>query len=144
MELSEDSDPSRPSKWPISKLGKAVYNPKALGLIRQQGGNELQFEAVYLNAPVPQEDPKLRELAEHYHKQCDAYDDHVCTRWLEVDGQFAKVPADDRQSRLMNEHAREARDVCIKIGRARGFSRQQVLQAIRDHSRRSRWHRPKS
>ncbi|SRR5260221_3522369 len=77
------------------------------------------------------EDKALRELAEQYHEQCEAYDRTVCTGISPRTGDA--MPLTHNEMRLINRHALEMRDTIIKEGRRLGFSREQVEQAIQEY-----------
>lgn len=72
---------------------------------------------------------KLRELAESYHVNCNAYDKRVCSGISPRTGEA--MPMDADEMRLINRHARKIREWMIEQGRLLGFTSRQVEEAVR-------------
>lgn len=80
---------------------------------------------------LSEEDKHLRELAERYHADCDAYDNRVCTGISPRTGEA--IPVTPYELGLVGKHARTVRESLIREGESMGLTAKQVEQAIRNY-----------
>jgi hypothetical protein len=73
------------------------------------------------------EEIKLRELAEEYHRTCEAYDRTVCNGEIK-DGRI--MPADGYEMAAINRHAIAVRNGLFEKVAPMGFDRRQWNAAI--------------
>lgn len=89
-----------------------------------------EFVSEYLGRlwePTPEE-KRLRELAECYHEETEAYDQGVCAGRTK-DG--VAMPVTSHQSSLIHRHARKVHERLFAEAQSLGFDRRQWHQALR-------------
>lgn len=86
-----------------------------------------RFELIYQCEPE-RRPLELDELAEEYHRRCEAYDRVVCTGPIR---EGAIMPATSRERVLISRHARELRAELLARAARMGYSAVQFGEAIR-------------
>lgn len=80
-----------------------------------------------------EEHKQLREIAESYHKRCDVYDQSMCSGRSPRTGE--PMPVGPREMGLVNRHARKVLLDVVTAGEEKGFTSEQVWEAIRKYTR---------
>lgn len=76
---------------------------------------------------VSPEDRRLRELAERYHAECEAFDRTVCTGPI-VHG--AIIPVDARELAAVNVNATKVLKATLDLAESEGLRRDEMRRAI--------------
>lgn len=76
----------------------------------------------------------LDDLADEYHRRCEAFDRTVCTGPLRDGG---IMPATHREMRIISRHACEVRAEMRQRAAGEGFAAGEMDRAIRDAERRA-------
>jgi hypothetical protein len=96
------------------------------------------FHQEYMGRPCEPSDAeiRMRELAEEYHRICDAYDRGVCTGGV---ADVLMFPATGAEALSINRHALGVRETLWRKVAPLGFSRRAWLDAISDAANRYRY-----
>ncbi|MBT4078663.1 MAG: hypothetical protein HOE78_18960 [Gammaproteobacteria bacterium] len=73
---------------------------------------------------------KLFEYAEQYHKECEAYDETVCTG---PPGRDGVMPGNDWQLVAINKNALQVRKRILADAESNGFGKKEVITAIHEY-----------
>ena len=76
---------------------------------------------------LTERDTRLYEIATRYHKECEAYDQTVCTGPMGRDG---IMPANPREMALINRNANAVRKIIEEDAFAQGIGREELSRAI--------------
>ena len=92
-------------------------------------GNELhEFDIKWELDP---RELRLREIAAYYHEKTEIHDKKICTGVCPYDG--SSMPVTSYQFRAVNEHARIVLNDLYDIGIREGFTKSDILNAIRNY-----------
>lgn len=89
--------------------------------------NADQFRAEYMG--TFEADQRLHDLGLQYHHRCDVFDDENLTGPLGPEG--GVLPADAHERARMLRNADEVRRHVLFLGEQMGYTRLQVMEAIR-------------
>lgn len=74
---------------------------------------------------------RLREIAASYHEKTEIHDKKICTGVCPYDG--SAMPITSYQFRSVNDHARTVLRDLYHIGMSEGFTKSDILNAIRNY-----------
>ena len=74
---------------------------------------------------------RLREIAAYYHEKTEIHDKKICSGVCPYDG--SAMPVTSYQFRSVNEHARMVLNDLYDIGIREGFTKSDILNAIRNY-----------